>query len=117
MGWSQTDWCVVMSSLKQLRPMKLIDVRTADGSRHFLRMPKAFSAQAIAEHLTGLEGARLLCFFAGGVTEAYVDFTYQGYRFQIRNGGQEYLFFVDDPSCSDVLLLGVAYHFHQLLSD
>ncbi len=106
-----------MSIVKQLRLMKLIDVRTADGSRHFLRMPKAFSAQAIAEYLTGLEGARLLCFMAGGITEAHVNFTYQGYRFQVRNGGQEYLFFVDDPSCPDVLLLGVAYHFHQLLED
>ncbi len=106
-----------MSSVKLLRPMKLIDVRTADGSRHFLRMSKGCPAQALVEHLMGLDGARLLCFFAGGVTEARVDFTYHGYRFQIRNGGQEYLFFVDDPSCPDVLLLGVAYHFHQLLSD
>ena len=95
--------------------MKLIDIRTADGSRHFVGLPKRVPWQALRDHLSELHGSQVVHFVTGGPSEAWLDFSYRGHRFAVRNGGAEYHFFVSDPLCSDMDLYQVACHFQGLL--
>ena len=52
---------------------------------------------------------------ANGVTEAWIDFRYAGYAFNINDAPGDYWFFVNDPSCPEALLQIVADHFASLL--
>ena len=95
--------------------MKLIDVRTSDGSRQFVCLPNSATRQALREHVALLPGLEVVNFVAEGRAEAWLAFTYFGHRFAVRNGGGEFCFFVSDPRCSDLILYQVAAHCEQLL--
>jgi hypothetical protein len=97
--------------------MKLIDVRTADGSRHFACLRRTATWQAVGGHLALLPGAEVLNFIVHGVAEAWLDFAYHQHRFSIRQHGEECWFSVRDPQCSDLRLYQVAAHFEALLGD
>jgi hypothetical protein len=95
--------------------MKLFDVRTNDGSRLFGRLPKTVPWQKLREHVAEIPGAKIVNFVSEGIAPAWFDFIYGGHRFVVRNGGDNFCFFVADPRCSDVSLFQVASHCEKLL--
>jgi len=69
----------------------------------------------VREHVSRLKGAKLTRFFTDGITEAWIDFSYCGHKFNINDSPGEYWFFVSDPGCSESILQTVADHFTRLL--
>lgn len=98
-----------------MRP--LLDLRMADGSRHFGDLPQTRLWHDVRDHVRALEGARLTGFLCDGVTEGWIDFAYAGRAFTINDQFGEYWFFVDDPDCPDDVLWAVLGHFARLLGD
>jgi hypothetical protein len=95
--------------------MRLIDVRTSDGSRHFACLPKTCDWKKLRDHIGQLQGLEFVNLVVGRPEDPWCDFTFRGPRFLIRNGGPYYHFFVGDPQCSDLLLFQVALHCERLL--
>ena len=86
-----------------------------DGSRHFATLPQKILWDGVKDHVSKLDGARLTAFICDNVTEAWIDFTYQGHEFSINDQYGEYWFFVKDPKCPDATLQKVSRHFESLL--
>ena len=95
--------------------MKLLDVRTSDGSRHFLCLPQNVTWRVLCRHLLRLEGTRIFNFVGCGMAAAWIDFGYRGNRFLVRNEGRDFSFFVRDPLCPDLTLFALALHCERLL--
>lgn len=95
--------------------MQLIDRRTDDGSRQFARLPKTSTWHALRDHILLLPGAKIANFVAGGVTPAWIDFTYRDHRFLIGQKAGKLCLVVRDPQCPDVTLYQVASHCEKLL--
>ena len=49
-----------------------------------------------------------------GVTEAWIDFTFEGHAFTVNDQFGEYWFFVADPTCPDSVLRAVLNHFESI---
>ena len=95
--------------------MKLIDLRTDDGSRHFTRLPKTASVEDLRDHLTVLGGVGIGESAGSEATRAHLEFSYQDHQFWVRFDREHFHFFVRNPQCSDVHLYRVAMHCQQLL--
>ena len=95
--------------------MRLIDVRTSDGSRHFTCLPKTCDWKQLRDHVVQLEGLEIVNLVIDRRSDPWFDFTFRGHRFLVRNGGPDYHFFVRDPQCSDMDLFQVAMHCERLL--
>ena len=95
--------------------MKLIDLRTDDGSRHFTRLPKTASVEDLREHLATMEGVGIGDLTGSGPAQRHLEFSYQDHQFWIRLDRQHFHFFVRNPQCSDVHLYQVALHCLKLL--
>ena len=96
--------------------MKLIDVRTEDGSRHFARLPEGADWDALCNHLKQLPEVSVAQLVAEWTAEPRIEFTYQDHRCTVRRQEDEYCFFVRDPRCSDVPLYRLALHCERLLA-
>jgi hypothetical protein len=94
--------------------MRLIDVRTGDGSRHFARLPASRRVEALREYLLSLPGVVSPC-LAERSAAPWVDFTYEGHDFSVRRRANTFCFFVRDPACSDITLCRLVLHCEQLL--
>jgi len=94
----------------------LLDIRMNDGSRHFAALPQTRLWYDVRDHVSSLAGAALTGFLCDKVTEAWIDFTYEGQSFTINDQLGEYWFFVNDPTCPADVLTEVATHFAHLLS-
>ena len=88
-----------------------------DGSRCFLTLQPATGWMAFRDHVTRLEGAQITNFVTDGITEAWLDFDYAGYKFNVNDAPGDYWFFVNDPACPDVVLQAIADHFVTLERD
>ncbi len=97
--------------------MRLFDVRTADGSRQFARLRRTADWEALRDHLALLPGVRIVSLVGGRAPAPWLDFTYCGHRFTIRDAGTKLSLIVADPQCSDVILYAVAAHCAQLLGN
>jgi hypothetical protein len=86
-----------------------------DGSRCFLALQPNADWYAVRDHVARLQGAELTDFVTDGITEAWIDFRYEGHCFSINDAPGEYWFFVEDPTCTDTILRTVASHFARLL--
>jgi hypothetical protein len=82
-----------------------------DGSRHFGELPQRLGWYAMRDHVPRLPGAKLTEFLCDGVTEAWIEFAYEGHAFTINNQLGEYWFFVADPACPEATLRAVLEHF------
>ena len=87
-----------------------------DGSRCFAALPQRVLWYEVRDHVARLEGASLTAFVCDGITEAWIDFDYEGYSFSINDQFGEYWFFVAKPECPDDVLVSVVRHFGALLS-
>ncbi len=94
----------------------LYDLIMPDGSRHFGDLPQTMLWYAVRDHVEQLPGATLTGFVTDDVTEAWIDFSYQGHAFSINDQLGDYWFFVNDPACPDSLLRDVLDHFAQVLN-
>lgn len=97
--------------------MKLIDQRTADGSRHFAHLPQAASWTALRDRVALLPDAQLLNFVSERVAHGWLDFSFRQHRFLINARKGQFHLFVDDPQCPDLILFQVASHFETLLEN
>ncbi|MCI0581186.1 MAG: hypothetical protein L0332_07410 [Chloroflexi bacterium] len=96
-------------------PDQILNLTMHDGSRRFGDLPQSALWYAVRDHVGRLPGAKLTGFVTDHVTEAWIDFTYQGHTFSINDQFGEYWFFVRDPGCPDDILLAVLRHFRLLL--
>jgi hypothetical protein len=97
--------------------MILLDERTADGSRHFARWPRAVTWAALCDHLRLLPDVEVVNLIGPHLDAAWLDFTFRGHRFAIHNHGSQFHFSVWDPQCSDMILYRVGRHFERLLGE
>jgi hypothetical protein len=86
-----------------------------DGSRCFVTLRPTAGWIAVREHVAQLKDAEVTSFVTDGVTEAWMDFRYAGYEFNVNDAPGDYWFFVNDPACPEPLLQLVADHFERLL--
>lgn len=94
--------------------MRLIDERTADGSRCFARLSSDAVWRGVCEHLLRLPGVESAPSPGGEFTSSKLDFHFRGYRFQMALRDGELFLIVRDPLCSDLLLCQIAYHLSEL---
>ena len=94
---------------------KLFDNKMNDGSRHFVDMPvETAFFDDFADHIEELEGAEITEFITDGVVEMWLEFTFRGYKFSVTNQLADYLFFVEDASSPEEILIEVIDHFQKL---
>ncbi len=93
----------------------LLNVIMNDGSRQFGGLPQTVLRYELRDHIGGLDGAAVTDFVTDNVTEAWIDFSYRGYRFSINDQFGDYWFFVNDPACPDGILEAVLVHCKPLL--
>jgi hypothetical protein len=90
--------------------MKLIDVRTEDGSRQFACVPKYGTWRTLHEQVGRLPGATVHNFVAEGVAGPWMEFSFRGHRFLVQERDGDWWLCVRDPQCPDTLLYQVASH-------
>ncbi len=106
------DWVKVHGGAKMNKcQANLTDLRMHDGSRMFLSLPESVPWNRTRDYITKLSGAVVTGYLTDNVTEVWIDFDYQGYRFTINNPCGEYWFFVHEASCPESVLKSVAEHF------
>ncbi|MBC7921546.1 MAG: hypothetical protein H7Z75_10725 [Ferruginibacter sp.] len=93
----------------------LLNITVHDGSRQFSELPQTASWYELRAHLKELDGVEITEFLTDHVTEAWMDFSYRGNQFSVNNQFGDYWFFVQDPSCSEEVLLAVFNHCKSLL--
>lgn len=91
-------------------PPRLLNITMLDGSRQFGELPQGVLWDELRDHLAKLPGAVLTGFITDGVTEAWIDFTYQGHQLSVNDQYGDYWFFVKDPTCPDAVLVAVLTH-------
>jgi hypothetical protein len=96
--------------------MRLLDERTADGSRHFAQFSRAVAWNRIRDHAMLLGGAKIVNSIDGEIAAPWLDFLFRGHRFLIRGHGDQLRLSVYDPQCPDLLLFEVGVHFERLLA-
>jgi hypothetical protein len=94
---------------------KLYDMIMNDGSRHFGDLPQTVSWYALRDHIANITGAEVTGFVTDHITEAWIDFTYNGHSFSVNDQYGDYWFFVDDPACPDDILQEVLFYCSLLL--
>jgi hypothetical protein len=86
-----------------------------DGSRHFGVLPQTALWYALRDYMSRLDGVTITDFITDGITEAWIDFNYEGQHFSVNDQFGEYWFFVDNPNCPDEVLEEVLVHCRLLL--
>ncbi len=95
---------------------KLTNFLAKDGSRKFAELPQTKLWHELRDHLRALKGAVITNFMTDGITEAWIDFTFQGQTFAVNDQFGDYWFFVNDPNCSDEILTEIVDHCEMLLT-
>ena len=80
----------------------LLDVRMADGSRHFAEVPWE-SPLILKQRLLDAPSVKLTGYL-DSVTETWIDFEYRGQQFTAHNPLNDFWLFVSDPLCPDEVL-------------
>ena len=93
----------------------LLNIIMNDGSRHFGELPQSILWHELRDHLRKLKGIVITQFLTDGVTEAWLDFTFQGSNFSVNDQFGAYWFFVSDPNCPDENLEAVLAHCQAVL--
>jgi hypothetical protein len=93
---------------------KLLNSSMNDGSRHFGDLPQTVLWYELRDHIERLDGAKVTDFVTDHITEAWIDFSYRGYRFSVNDQFGDYWFFVEDPNCPDEILNAVLSHCEML---
>jgi len=96
--------------------MLLRNDRMNDGSRCFASLPQTASWEEVRNQIRDIPGAEVVGFLSDGVTEAWIDFTFQGHKFTINDQMGEYWFFVESANCPDAALREILGHFDNLSS-
>src|SRR3954469_5348724 len=96
---------------------ELLNIIIADGSRHFGELPQSASWYKLRRHIRRLNGVTETNILTDHVTEAWINFSFQGYPFSINNQFGDYWFFVNDRNCPDETLRIVLLHCRGLLGN
>jgi hypothetical protein len=95
--------------------MKLLQDKMHDGSRNFLLLPTGSTPPIrLVFRVFSLWGAFPTAYIPG-LDESWIDFRYKSNKFSINDQYGDFLFFVENPSCPDSVLLEVASHFEKIL--
>jgi hypothetical protein len=92
----------------------LLNVLMHDGSRNFGELRLRVDWYGVRDHVLRLPGATVTGFLCDHVTEAWIDFAYEGHAFTIHDPLDAYWFFVASPDCPEALLRTVLDHFQRL---
>lgn len=95
--------------------IQLMDFRAHDCSRQFAELPQTVLWHALHKHIKRLRGVKMTGFISDGITEAWIDFEFQGHFFTVNDQFGEYWFFVKDPACPDAILARIVEHCESLL--
>ena len=93
--------------------MKLIDERTADGSRCFARLPRMGGWATFCRHAGLLADIEWAPPIDGDLPQGRIAFCLGGQQFQAACHNGTIRLIVCDPLCPDVLLYQVARHFQD----
>jgi hypothetical protein len=89
---------------------ELLNIVMKDGSRQFGILPQAVLWSELGDHIGKLDGLEITDFLTDQMTEAWIDFSYRGYKFSVNDQYGEYWFFVDNPQCPDETLETILSH-------
>lgn len=105
----------MLGDLLQPVKTKLFDHRMADGSRNFADLPEICDWSDLRRHVGHLPGAKETRYLSDGITEMWLDFTFEGHSFSVNNQMGDFWFFVRDPSCPEAILKAVIEHCERLI--
>ena len=94
--------------------MRLIDLRAADGSRHFACLPQDVAWDAVRDHALRLPDAQIISSVSEEIAPPWLDFSFRGHRFLVQGRHGQLHFFVRQPHCPDLILFQVGQHFAEL---
>ena len=86
-----------------------------DDSLLFGQLPQRALWRELRDHIESLEGAVVTEFITDCVTEAWIDFTYQGHEFTVNDQFGDYWFFAKSHDCPTTILQTVLAHCELLL--
>lgn len=95
--------------------MKGLDLRMADGSRHFASFPDTLDWYSLRDRLQATQGVQVTGFLTDDIAEAWIGFDFGGHRFTLNNPFGEYWAFVEDPSAPDSVLRDVGFVLDRIL--
>ena len=84
-------------------------------ARHFVDFPEVIFFDEVRDHVKDLAGTKITEFEMDGVFEMWLEFIFRENKFFINNRFGDYWFYVEDPRCSEEILLEIAGHFRKLL--
>jgi hypothetical protein len=90
---------------ERMSTRKFLDVRMADGSRHFAEVPWQ-PPLMLKQRLLDTPGVKLTS-YVGSIFETWIVFEYSGQLFSAHNPLNDFWLFVDDPQCPDNVLCEV----------
>ncbi len=93
---------------------KLFSFILPNGSRNYADLPEFYPWDVLRDHLKKLFGSRETAYVSDNVTEFWLDFDFRDNKFSINNQSGEFWFIVEDPNCSDVILIEVIEHFEKM---
>ena len=95
---------------------KLFNFTMHDGSRNFYDLSEnTVGWSKLYKYLGKLRGVNKTGFLTDQVTEVWMDFEFRGEKFSVNNQCGDYWFFVENPACSDEILLEIVAHCEKLL--
>jgi hypothetical protein len=108
------DNMLSQASASMADAMKLIDVRTGDGSRLCCCLPQTAAWTVVRDHALRLPEVQVLNFVGDGFANARLEFAFRGHCFLIFGRDGQLHVLVREPHCSDLIVYQVARHFNEL---
>ena len=102
--------------------MRLFDIRTANGSRQFARLPRRLGRTAVRDTVGQLPrtfpelgDVKIIGFSDGATLGPWLHFTFAGHEFWAVDSQEHILLIVRDPLCPDTRLFQLGWHCEQHL--
>lgn len=81
----------------------------------FCKLPQTRLWHDLRDHLVTLPGVAVTFFVCAPISGSWLDFTYQGHSFMIRDERGSFLFSVEDMACPHGILRDITGHFEDYL--
>lgn len=104
-----------MSPQARFRPVYLLGDADDEPPRIFVELWDTRDWPEVQNRLAQLPDITELAFRQHDNAEACLEFVFRSHRFRFYRGCGDYAGVVDDPSCPDEILLGVADHLNRFL--
>jgi hypothetical protein len=95
--------------------IKLLDIRSKDGSRQFFDLQKSISWDDLIIHLKKLDQLEIKEFLPSPDLGSWLDFSFKKFEFSVNEQIGMYWFFVENSSCPDEVLYQLAEHLSAII--